>query len=76
MLFRSIVDFKTARRPPEDFVDIPPAYLRQMAAYACALEAIHPGREVQALLLYTHAPRIFAIPADIMAREKAALRGG
>ena len=71
-----IVDFKTARRPPDDFADIPPAYLRQMAAYACALEAIHPGREVQALLLYTHAPRIFAIPADIMAREKAALRGG
>tara|TARA_B000000460_G_scaffold204350_1_gene151216 strand:- start:7448 stop:10942 length:3495 start_codon:yes stop_codon:yes gene_type:complete len=71
-----IVDFKTARRPPEDFADIPPAYLRQMAAYACALEAIHPGREVEALLLYTHAPRIFAIPADIMAREKAALRGG
>ena len=71
-----IVDFKTARRPPQDFADIPPAYLRQMAAYACALEAIHPGREVEALLLYTHAPRIFAIPADIMAREKAALRGG
>ncbi len=71
-----IVDFKTARRPPEDFAEIPPAYLRQMAAYACALEAIHPGREVEALLLYTHAPRIFAIPAEVLAREKAALRGG
>ncbi len=71
-----IVDFKTARRPPESFDQIPSAYLRQMAAYACALEVIHPGREVEALLLYTHAPRIFAIPADVLERERATLRSG
>ncbi|WP_230293032.1 double-strand break repair helicase AddA [Croceicoccus sp. Ery5] len=71
-----IVDFKTARRPPERLDQVPPAYLRQMAAYACALEAIHPARTVEALLLYTHAPRIFAIPPEILEREKAALRGG
>ena len=38
-----IVDFKTARRPPASLSEIPGAYVRQMAAYVAALEAIHPG---------------------------------
>ncbi|MDR7103439.1 double-strand break repair helicase AddA [Croceicoccus sp. BE223] len=71
-----IVDFKTARRPPETLAAVPVAYVRQMAAYACALEAIHPGREVECALLYTHAPRLFVLPEDLLAAEKARLRGG
>ncbi|WP_066552465.1 double-strand break repair helicase AddA [Croceicoccus bisphenolivorans] len=71
-----IVDFKTARRPPETLDAVPAAYIRQMAAYACALEAIHPGRIVECALLYTHAPRLFMLPDAMLGPEKARLRGG
>ena len=71
-----VVDFKTARRPPETLDAVPAAYIRQMAAYACALEAVHPGRQIECALLYTHAPRLFVLPGEIMAPHKARLRGG
>ena len=65
-----IVDFKTARRPPATLAEVPTAYLRQMAAYAAALAAIHPDKSVEAALLYTHAPHLIAIPADVLARYR------
>jgi len=71
-----IVDFKTARRPPASLDAIPAAYIRQMAAYACALEAIHPDRTVECALLYTHAPQLFVLPESVIAAEKMRLRGG
>jgi ATP-dependent helicase/nuclease subunit A len=71
-----LVDFKTARRPPASLADVPVAVLRQMAAYAAALEATHPGRAVEAALLYTAAPRLIALPEDLLARHKQALLSG
>ena len=68
-----IIDFKTARRPPASFADIPQAYVRQMAAYAAALEAIHPGMPVEAALLYTHTPELFVVPDDVIAVQKLRL---
>jgi ATP-dependent helicase/nuclease subunit A len=68
-----IVDFKTARRPPDDVTRIPLATLRQMAAYAAALERAYPGRNVEAAVLYTAIPRLIAIPADLLAEHKMAL---
>jgi len=65
-----IVDFKTARRPPADLSEVPAAYLRQMAAYAAALEVIHPALRVEAALLYTHAPRLIAISREVLAEHK------
>ena len=44
----TVVDFKTARRPPASLAEVPEATLRQMAAYVAALEAIYPGRAVRA----------------------------
>ncbi len=70
-----IVDFKTARRPPESLEQVPVTSLRQMAAYAAALEVAYPGRQVEAALLYTHAPRLIAIPAEVLAQHKQALAG-
>ena len=46
-----------------------------MAAYAAALEATYPGRRVEAALLYTQAPRLIEIPADLLAVHKQALTG-
>jgi len=68
-----IVDYKTARRPPEDVGKVPVGILRQMAAYAAALESAYPGRSVEAALLYTAAPRLIAIPGEVLAEHKRAL---
>ncbi|HKX78218.1 MAG TPA: double-strand break repair helicase AddA [Novosphingobium sp.] len=68
-----IVDFKTARRPPESVHQIPRAILRQMAAYAAALERIYPGRRVEAAVLYTAAPRLIALTDALLDEHKRAL---
>ncbi|WP_408591186.1 double-strand break repair helicase AddA [Novosphingobium sp.] len=70
-----IIDFKTGRRPPVRLEDIPAAYLRQMAAYRAALRVIHPGRIVEAALLYTHAPVLFTLPDALLDAQKLGLSG-
>jgi ATP-dependent helicase/nuclease subunit A len=69
----TVVDFKTARRPPATLTEVPISTLRQMAAYAAALGEIFPGRRIRAAVLYTHAPRLIEIPAATLAEHKAAL---
>lgn len=69
----TVVDFKTTRRPPSSADMIPVATLRQMAAYVAALEAIYPGRDVRAGVLYTHAPVLFHIAPDQIAAHKQRL---
>ena len=68
-----LVDYKTARRPPADVSGVPTAIQRQMAAYVGALEKAYPGRPVRAALLYTAAPRLIELPADLMETHKQAL---
>jgi ATP-dependent helicase/nuclease subunit A len=68
-----IVDFKTARRPPEGIAQVPVAVLRQLAAYVAALEVTYPGRRVEAAVLYTAVPRLIGIPSETIAVHKAAL---
>ncbi len=70
----TVVDFKTTRRPPATAAAIPAATLRQMAAYVAALEAIYPGREVRAGVLYTHAPALFDLAPETLSRHKNALQ--
>jgi ATP-dependent helicase/nuclease subunit A len=69
-----LIDYKTASRPPGSLGEVPASVLRQMAAYACALEAAYPGRKVEAALLYTQTPRLLAIPAHVLEPLKKALR--
>ncbi len=71
----TIVDFKTARRPPMELAQVPESSLRQMASYAAALEVTYPGRTIEAALLYTHVPRMIAVPAAVLAPHKQALMG-
>jgi ATP-dependent helicase/nuclease subunit A len=68
-----IVDYKTARRVPGGIDQVPAAILRQMGAYAAALAAIYPGREIEAALLYTAGPRLIALDADRLAAHKPGL---
>jgi ATP-dependent helicase/nuclease subunit A len=69
----TVVDFKTARRPPASLAEVPRSTLRQMAAYAAAIGAIYPGREVAAAVLYTQTPQLIEIPSDVLAQHKDGL---
>ncbi len=68
-----LIDFKTARRPPETLEQVPASNLRQMAAYVAALEATFPGRTIEAALLFTQSPQLMALPARILEPHKLAL---
>ncbi|EJL27454.1 double-strand break repair helicase AddA [Novosphingobium sp. AP12] len=65
-----LVDYKSARRPPETVDAVPVGVLRQMGAYAAALEATFPGREIDVALLYTAVPRLIEVPAELLALHK------
>jgi ATP-dependent helicase/nuclease subunit A len=41
-----------------------------MAAYVAALEVVFPGRQIEAGLLYTAAPVLFALPDTLIATHK------
>ena len=71
-----LVDFKTARRPPASLAEVQPAILRQMAAYAAALEVTFPGRVVEAALLFTQTPRLIELPAEVLAAHKPVFAPG
>ena len=68
-----VIDFKTGRRPPPTIAEVPPQHLRQMAAYAAALRTIFPAHRVEAALLYTAGPTLFALPDDLLATHKPML---
>lgn len=68
-----VVDLKTARRAPATLEAIPPYHLRQMAAYAGALEVIFPERRIEAALLYTAGPTLHLLPPELLAAQKADL---
>jgi ATP-dependent helicase/nuclease subunit A len=61
-----LLDFKTGRSFPRTAADIPAAHLRQMAAYQAALEVIFPDRVVEASLLYTTGPLLYALPREML----------
>ena len=69
----TVVDLKTARRPPASLAEVPETTVRQMAAYAAVLERIYPGRRVRAAVLYTQTPRLIVLPDAVLAPHKAAL---
>ncbi|NIJ24347.1 ATP-dependent helicase/nuclease subunit A [Sphingomonas japonica] len=72
----TVIDFKTGRRAPGSLAAIPDYHLAQMGAYAAALEAIFPGREVRAALLYTAAPVLYELPAALLAAHKPGFAAG
>ena len=68
-----VIDFKTGRHVPVSAADVAPAYLRQMAAYRDALAVIFPGRQVDAALLYTAAPRLIVLDNGLLDAHKPGL---
>ena len=62
-----IVDYKTNRPPPLDEAEVAPQYLRQMALYRAALRGIYPDRPIEAVLLWTDAPRAMWLSDRVLA---------
>ncbi|MFC6688917.1 double-strand break repair helicase AddA [Jhaorihella thermophila] len=69
-----VVDFKTNAVVPERPEDCPEGLLRQMGAYATALEQIYPGRAVETAILWTRTAALMPLPHDLVTRavERAA----
>lgn len=72
----TVVDFKTARRPPQSLNEIPDSTMRQMAAYVAALETIFPNHAVRAAVLYSQTPLLIALPGDALAPYKSTFSQG
>ncbi|MFQ5533509.1 MAG: double-strand break repair helicase AddA [Sphingomonadales bacterium] len=63
-----VVDFKTNRMPPRNVDEIPPVYLRQMAAYWAILRQIYPDKEIRCALLWTDQPQLMILPENALVR--------
>ncbi len=62
-----VADFKTNRPAPRRIEDADPAYVLQMALYWAVLEALFPGRAVEAALVWTDGPKLMTIPEELLA---------
>ena len=56
-----IVDYKTNRPSPEKVKDVPSIYMKQMAIYKQALQAIYPNHEVKTALLWTDQTKLMIL---------------
>jgi ATP-dependent helicase/nuclease subunit A len=61
-----LADYKTNRAAPATLETVPPAYLRQMAAYRAVLRGIFPGRAIACALVWTAGPRVMALPDSLL----------
>ncbi|WP_417605709.1 double-strand break repair helicase AddA [Primorskyibacter flagellatus] len=60
------VDFKTNRTVPDSPENCPDGLLRQMGAYAAALEEIYPNHQIETGILWTAVPRYMPLPNDMV----------
>ncbi len=67
------IDFKSNRLLPAAPGRVPEGILRQMGAYARALEAIFPGRRVEVAILWTRGPALMQLPRGLV--DAALARG-
>ncbi|MBI6629480.1 double-strand break repair helicase AddA [Pontibaca salina] len=60
------VDFKTNATVPANTATTPEGLLRQMGAYAQALQQIYPNRPVQTAILWTRTAQIMELPGGLI----------
>jgi len=58
------VDFKTNAVVPASATDTPEGLVRQMGAYAAALEQIYPGRDIETAILWTRTATLMHLAHD------------
>ncbi len=59
------VDFKSNAKVPTRPTDVPEGILRQMGAYAHALAAIWPSKEIETAILWTKTAELMVLPQNI-----------
>lgn len=69
-----VIDYKSGRFVPDNAVEVPTGYLRQMAAYVAALQVIFPKHHVSAALLFSEGPRLIALPDTVIEQHKPKLQ--
>jgi ATP-dependent helicase/nuclease subunit A len=62
-----VADYKTDRQPPPNPGSIPPAYLRQLAAYRALLAQIYPAHHIQCVLIWTETASPMRVPESLLA---------
>ena len=62
-----VVDYKTNRAPPASADEVPPAYLRQMAAYRALLTEIFPSHTISCGILWTDGPILMKLSDSALA---------
>jgi len=62
-----ILDYKTNRPAPRRESEVPPVYLRQMAAYRAVLARIYPKHRIKCALLWTDGPRLMHLSDAFLA---------
>jgi ATP-dependent helicase/nuclease subunit A len=72
------VDYKSNRVLPRTPDQVPEGLLRQMAAYAVALEQVFPARRIRVALLWTAQAQLMELPDTLLqgAAARAALESG
>ncbi|MEO0635341.1 MAG: double-strand break repair helicase AddA [Pseudomonadota bacterium] len=68
-----IADYKTNHTVPETPADVPQAYITQMALYRALLTETFPGHDIQALLIWTSAPKVMRLPSKLLDERLSAL---
>ncbi|MGR3586346.1 MAG: double-strand break repair helicase AddA, partial [Pseudooceanicola nanhaiensis] len=68
------VDFKTNAVVPDGISDVPEGLLRQMGAYALALEQVFPGRRIEVAILWTRTATLMRLPHDIVTAALSSTR--
>ncbi|KEJ90631.1 double-strand break repair helicase AddA [Sulfitobacter donghicola] len=58
------VDFKTNRTVPKTANDCPEGLLRQMGAYAHALQAVYPNHRIETAILWTQTGSLMSLPHE------------
>jgi ATP-dependent helicase/nuclease subunit A len=66
-----IGDFKTNRPPPRRIEEVPSSYVRQLALYRAVLTKLYPDRPVRAALIWTEAPDLMELSAEVLNRALA-----
>jgi ATP-dependent helicase/nuclease subunit A len=60
------VDFKSNRIVPETPAAVPLGILRQMGAYAAALQQIYPGKRIDTAVVWTRTATLMMLPDDLI----------
>ena len=60
------IDFKSNAIVPDKATDCPEGLLRQMGAYALALEQLYPDRQIETAILWTRTARLMLLPHDLV----------